>query len=195
MVELATLAAVIAMATISYFIITEQGAPQSLLTPPMVAALLVANLVPAMALMVLVARRLAMRRAAESPIGGRGRLHVRLVALFSVIASVPTLLVVIFASLLFQSGLDFWLSDRAQTVIKNAQEVATQYRKDQRDEVQLEVQTMGTDVVGWVNDRGIDDPQFGDFMVNQTAQRGLLETAVLTITRTGVIQMQGVVNL
>ena len=82
------------MAAISYFIITEQGRPETLLTPPMVAMLLVANLVPAMALMVLIARRVAMRRAAHSPIGGRGRLHVRLVALFSVIASVPTLLVV-----------------------------------------------------------------------------------------------------
>jgi two-component system nitrogen regulation sensor histidine kinase NtrY len=161
----------------------------------MVAALLVANLVPAMALMVLVARRLAMRRAAESPIGGRGRLHVRLVALFSVIASVPTLLVVIFASLLFQSGFNFWLSDRAQTVIRNAQEVASQYRKDQREEVQLEVQTMGSDVVGWVNESGIDHPEFGNFMLSQTTQRKLLETAVLTITPTGEIQMQGGVNL
>jgi two-component system nitrogen regulation sensor histidine kinase NtrY len=40
-----------------------------LLTPPVVALLLVANLVPAMALMVLIARRLALRRAASSPIG------------------------------------------------------------------------------------------------------------------------------
>ncbi len=195
LVEGLTLIALLAVATVSYFIINEQGSPETLLTPPMVAALLVANLVPAMALMVLVARRLAMRRAAESPIGGRGRLHVRLVALFSVIASVPTLLVVIFASLLFQSGLNFWLSDRAQTVIKNAQEVASQYRKDQRDEVQLEVKTMGNDVVRWVNERGIDDPQFGDFMVDQTARRYLLETALLTITPKGEIQMQGGVNL
>jgi two-component system nitrogen regulation sensor histidine kinase NtrY len=195
LVEALTVLALVAIATISYFIITSEGSPETVLTPALVAGLLVANLAPAMALMVLVARRMAMRRAAQSPIGGRGRLHVRLVALFSVIASVPTLLVVIFASLLFQSGLDFWLSDRAQTVIKNAQEVAGQYRKDQRDEVQLEVQTMGQDVVGWVNERGIEDPQFGDFMVDQTARRGLLETALLTITRTGVIQMQGGVNL
>ena len=83
-------------------------------------ALLVANLVPAMALMVLVARRLAMRRAAQSPIGGEGRLHVRLVALFSIIASVPTLLVVIFASMLFQSGVKFWFSDRARGMLENA---------------------------------------------------------------------------
>ena len=195
LVEVLTLIALLVVASVSYFIITDEGSPETLLTPPMVAALLVANLVPAMALMVLAARRMAMRRAAESPIGGRGRLHVRLVALFSVIASVPTLLVVIFASLLFQSGLDFWLSDRAQTVIKNAQEVASQYRKDQRAEVQLEVQTMGSDVVGWVNERGIDDAQFGDFMLDQTTRRKLLETALLTITDNGEIQMQGGVNL
>ncbi len=195
LVELLTLLTLLVVATISYFIINEQGSPETLLTPPMVAALLVANLVPAMALMVLVARRLAMRRAAESPIGGRGRLHVRLVALFSVIASVPTLLVVIFASLLFQSGFNFWLSERAQTVIRNAQEVASQYRKDQRGEVQLEVQTMGGDVVRWVNDSGIDHPQFGNFLLDQTSQRKLLESALLTITASGEIQMQGGVNL
>ena len=86
-----------------------------------------------MALMVLVARRLAMRRAAHSPIGGRGRLHVRLVAFFSIIASVPTLLVVIFASMLFQSGVKFWFSDRAQTVLDNAEDVAQIYREEHRD--------------------------------------------------------------
>jgi two-component system nitrogen regulation sensor histidine kinase NtrY len=195
LIEGLTLVALLLVASLSYFVITEKGAPGTLLTPPMVAALLVANLVPAMALMVLVARRMAMRRAAESPIGGRGRLHVRLVALFSVIASVPTLLVVIFASLLFQSGFNFWLSERAQTVIRNAQEVASQYRKDQRADVQLEVQTMGSDVVGWVNEQGIDHPEFGNFMFAQTSQRKLLETALLTITPKGEIQMQGGVNL
>ena len=44
-------------------------------------------------------------------------MHVRLVAFFSVVASVPTLLVVIFASLLFQSGVQFWFSDRARTIL------------------------------------------------------------------------------
>ncbi|HEX8239270.1 MAG TPA: ATP-binding protein [Allosphingosinicella sp.] len=195
LIEVLTLVALLLVATTSYFIVTEKGSPGTLLTPPMVATLLVANLVPAMALMVLVARRLAMRRAAESPIGGRGRLHVRLVALFSVIASVPTLLVVIFASLLFQSGFNFWLSERAQTVIRNAQEVANQYRKDQREDVQLEVQTMGGDVVNWVNENGIDHPQFADFLLNQTGNRKLLESALLTITPSGEIQMQGGVNL
>jgi two-component system nitrogen regulation sensor histidine kinase NtrY len=36
------------------------------------------------------------------------------VFLFSLIAAVPTLLVVIFASWLFQSGVEFWFSDNSR---------------------------------------------------------------------------------
>ncbi|MFY0104402.1 hypothetical protein ABTP95_21655, partial [Acinetobacter baumannii] len=77
-------------------------APRQTLTPLLAASLLVANLLPGIALLILIGRRVAQRRAAASPIGGKGRLHVRLVALFSFISAVPTLLVVIFASVLFQ---------------------------------------------------------------------------------------------
>ncbi|MGF1550531.1 MAG: ATP-binding protein [Sphingomonadaceae bacterium] len=193
-VEALTVLLLVAMLATSYVVLTGNE-QELLLTPPLVALLLVANLVPAMALMVLVARRIAMRRAAKSPIGGRGRLHVRLVAFFSVIASVPTLLVVIFASLLFQSGLDFWFSERARAALASAEQVATGYRSDQMAGVQLEVQVMGNDVVRWANERGFDDPQFYDFMLNQTVRRNLIETALLTIGPEGDIQMQGGINL
>ena len=106
--------ALIAVIIASYFVINNADRGQAPLRPATVAILLVAALVPAMALIVLAARRIAMKRAAASPIGGRGRLHVRLVALFSLIASVPMLLVVIFASFLFQSGVEFWSSPRAR---------------------------------------------------------------------------------
>ncbi len=64
-----------------------------------------------------------MRRAERGGLGS-GRLHTRLVGLFSVIAAVPTVLVAIFASLLFQSGLEFWFSDRARGMLENTVEVA-----------------------------------------------------------------------
>jgi ABC-type phosphate transport system permease subunit len=57
--------------------------------------------------MVLLSRKIAERRAVARAIG-TGQLHTRLVALFSVIAAVPTVIVAIFASLLLQSGLEFW---------------------------------------------------------------------------------------
>jgi two-component system nitrogen regulation sensor histidine kinase NtrY len=180
--EVATVLALIAMATISYFIITQRGSPETLLTPPLVAMLLVANLVPAMALMVLVARRMAMQRAARSPIGGRGRLHVRLVALFSVIASVPTVLVVIFASLLFQSGTQFWFSDRARTILENADRVAQVYAQENQERIQRDIIAMAGDVIGYINQFGVDNPAFTDRFFYQVVARDLTEAAIINVT-------------
>jgi two-component system nitrogen regulation sensor histidine kinase NtrY len=194
-IEVVTVVAVIIVAIASYFIATRPGQPEAPLTPPTVAMLMVANLVPAMALMVLVARRLAMGRAARSQIGGRGRLHVRLVALFSAIASVPTLMVVIFASLLFQSGMQFWFSDRARTVLAGAEQVATIYETEHKERIGADLQAMGADMVNVINRVGLDSPQFENDFWYQTAARQLTESAILTINTDNAIQTQIGVNL
>ena len=69
-VEGLVLAIAVAIGVASYFIITGADTPQRLLPPPVVALLLVANLVPGIALLMLLGRRVAMRRAARSPVGG-----------------------------------------------------------------------------------------------------------------------------
>ena len=116
-------ALLVAIAAFSGWVLSRGAEPGSLLSPPLIALLLVANLIPAIALMVLYSRRVAMARAARGGLGS-GRLHTRLVALFSVIAAVPTVLVAIFASVLFQSGLEFWFSDRARGMLENTVQVA-----------------------------------------------------------------------
>ncbi|MGE5722536.1 MAG: PAS domain-containing sensor histidine kinase, partial [Sphingomonadales bacterium] len=173
MLEWLAVIALIGMASISYLIISRER--ESLLTPFMVAMLLVANLVPAMALMVLAARRIAMRRAAASPLGGRGLLHVRLVALFSVIASVPTLLVVIFASFLFQSGTAFWFSDRARGMLENAATIAQATYQQELDRVGKETETMAADLGRYLTEWPIDNPQFAENFARQVYYRNLSE--------------------
>jgi two-component system nitrogen regulation sensor histidine kinase NtrY len=190
--ELITLLALLFMVAISYFVITDEGARSSLLTPPMVAALLVANLVPAMALMVFAARRVAMRRAAASP--GRGRLHVRLVALFSVIASVPTLLVVIFASMLFQSGTDFWFSDRARGMLENAATIAQETYNQEVRRVSMETETMASDLAGQLTLWEIDDPRFVDYLFKQVYFRNLSEAVILNVGPDGSVDSLALVN-
>ena len=192
LVELAVVLLLIAIATATYFIVTSPGEGE-LLDPSLVAVLLVANLVPAMALLVLVARRFAIRRAARTKIGGRGRLHVRLVGLFSVVASVPTLLVVIFASVLLQSGVNFWFSEQVRSTISNSREATETYRQEQLIDLTAEMQAMGGDVVTRVNAFGFTD--IGEFLFRQTVNRKLLETAILTINSEGEIQNQAMVNL
>src|SRR3546814_7977029 len=103
---------------------------------------MVANLVPAMALIVLTGSRIARARAVRSMAGGSGRLHVRLVALFSLLAAAPTLLVVIFASLLFQYGVDFWYSDRSRGMFENAAGLAEGYYPERSEEHTSELQSL-----------------------------------------------------
>jgi two-component system nitrogen regulation sensor histidine kinase NtrY len=184
-VEILTVAVLLLIAAASYFIVSGQGSPETLLTPPTVAGLLVANLVPAMGLMVLVARRIAKRRAARSPLGGRGRLHVRLVALFSAIASVPTLLVVIFASLLFQNGMKFWFSERARTVLSSAENVSQIYEREHIGRIRLDVEVMGADMVQRINEFGLNSEAFKTNLYFQTAVRQLSESAILTVDPKG----------
>jgi two-component system, NtrC family, nitrogen regulation sensor histidine kinase NtrY len=195
LIEIGTIVGLFAVMILTYFIVTQTGTPDSPLTPEAVAALLVANLVPAMALMVLLARRLAIRRAARSGAGGRGRLHVRLVALFSAIASVPTILVVIFASLLFQGGMQFWFSDRARTVLGSAEVASQIYAEEHSERVQLDVQVMGADMVDRINRFGLTSDEFEDEFWYQTAARQLTETAILTLNSEGEIQTRIGVNL
>ena len=106
------------MMAFSVWLLRRGAEPGTLLTPPLIALLLIANLLPAIALMVLYSRRVAVRRAEQGGLGS-GRLHVRLVALFSVVAAVPTVLVAIFASLLFQSGLDSGSRIALATMLEN----------------------------------------------------------------------------
>ncbi|PXA94440.1 PAS domain-containing sensor histidine kinase [Nostoc sp. 3335mG] len=124
-IEVAVLLLVVAVGIGSYFLFDGRHVSGgSLPSPLLMSSALVANLIPAMALLVLIGRRIAKRRAARSEIGGTGTLHVRLVALFSILASVPMLLVTVFASFLFQSGLEFWSSAKARAIFQNTQALA-----------------------------------------------------------------------
>jgi two-component system nitrogen regulation sensor histidine kinase NtrY len=190
LIEAAAVAALIASIVTTYFVTTRGGNPDSPITPATVAALLVAILVPAMALMVLIARRFAIRRAARAGLGGRGRLHVRLVAIFSIIASVPTLLVVVFASLLFQGGMQFWFSDRAETVLASARNASQIYEREHRERIRLDVEAMGADMVDRINSFGLTSARFRDELLFQTAARQVTESAILTIDPGGRLHRQ-----
>ncbi|WP_414713654.1 sensor histidine kinase [Sphingomonas sp.] len=185
-VELLVLLTVIGVAAGSYLVISHSGKNDTLLTPPVVALLLVANLVPIISLMVFTARRVAMRRAAASPIGGGGRLHVRLVALFSVVASVPTLLVVVFASLLFQYGVQFWFSNRARAVLENSNEVAQAYIKENSRRLANDMVASRTDFRSAVSQASLQDQRMQYFVAEQIAYRQFGEAALIQIGGDGI---------
>jgi len=192
--ELVVFGVAVGMMLTTYLVISGNTGSQRLLTPPLVALLLVANLVPLVALIVLIGRRIAMRRAERSPLGGRARLHVRLVAIFSILASVPTIFVSIVASLLFQYGVEFWYSDRARSMLENASAVAQGSINDLRDRVGLNAEAMGPDLAGALREVSVDDPAFVDFFARQTRQRELSEAAIVRETPSGEFQTLIILN-
>jgi two-component system nitrogen regulation sensor histidine kinase NtrY len=193
--EVVTPLLVVVVAIASYLFITGAGTPERLMTPPIVALLLVVNLVPLMGLMVLVAQRIAQGRAARSELGGKARLHVRLVALFSVIATVPTLLVVIFASLLFQFGIEFWFSNNARVVLASAERVAQAYVTESKDRLRGELEAMSGDTREVLTNTTMDDPRFAPFFARQIAYRNLSEAAIIQVDRDGSLQLIALGNL
>lgn len=192
--ELIVFGVAVGMMLTTYLVISGNTGSQRLLTPPLVALLLVANLVPLVALIVLIGRRVAMRRAAQSPLGGRARLHVRLVAIFSILASVPTIFVSIVASLLFQYGVEFWYSDRARGMLENASAVAAGSFDDLKDRVGQNADKMALDVAGELAETPIDAPRFTQFFAFQTQQRELSEAALVREMPTGEFQTLVILN-
>ena len=178
-VELMVLAAAVAVALGSYFVLRGDGDPARLLAPPLVALLLVANLAMGIALMVLLGRRIALSRAARSPVGGEGRLHVRLVLLFSLVAAVPALLVTIFASLLFQYGVQFWYSDRARGMFENAASIAQESYRQEIERVSREAVVMSGDLASYLREMPIDSNRFQEGLFYQLYLRNLSEALVV----------------
>src|SRR5688500_2399394 len=182
------------MLGLSVWLMRQGAEPGSLLSPPLIALLLVANLIPAIGLMVIYSRRVALRRAERGGLGS-GRLHTRLVGLFSVIAAVPTVLVAIFASLLLQSGLEFWFSDRARGMLENTVEVARASFDAEVERVSRETVTMSGDLAGYLRVIAIDDPRFAEaFGRNQVLARNLSEAIIFTYGADRQIRALALVN-
>jgi len=156
-------------------------------------SLLVATLVPAMGLLMLAGRRLALRRARRLT-GSTGRLHVRLVFFFSLIAAVPTLLVVAFASYLFQSGVEFWFSEKSRGLLEDANQLARGYYEQNLRDIGDETVAMAGDVRFYLSQANITSPEFAEAYTRQVIIRELNESAIIERGRDGVVRTAAIVD-
>ena len=182
-VELGCVIALATMAVITAFVLIGQSPQSEPLSPSAAAALLVANLLPATTLLMLLGRRLALRRAPLVSEVGRGQLHIRLVAIFSLLSAVPALLLAIFASVLFQSGVQFWSSDSARNMLENSGALARGYYREKADEIRDDVGVMAVDIRYYLTQAAPQDPKFLEAYTNQVLGRKLSESAIVEYGR------------
>ena len=185
--------AFVIMSAVTWYAVSAQSDRSQPLPTDLTATLLVGTLVPAMACLILLGRWLALQRAAED-VGRSGRLHVRLVFLFSLIAAVPTLLVVIFASFLFQSGVEFWFSDKSRGLLENANQLARGYYEQTQKDMEYETLAMAADLGDFLSQETIASPAFPEYYSYQVHHRKLDESTILQKGPDGVLRRPAIAS-
>jgi two-component system nitrogen regulation sensor histidine kinase NtrY len=195
LIETIAAIALIMMVTLSVYDLDPQSVPGDVLLPAkLTSVLLIGTLVPALTLIVLFGRRIALKRAARDTLGSTGRLHVRLVWLFSLIAAVPTLLVAIFASLLFQQGVEFWFSDNSRGMLENANSLAKGYYEDKLRDVGKESLAMAGDIRSYLAQAPITSQEFAEGYSWQVISRKLDESAIVERGEDGALRTAAIVD-
>jgi two-component system, NtrC family, nitrogen regulation sensor histidine kinase NtrY len=195
--EIVAALAFAAMVWTTWYTFTSAPPDGQLLPSRQVAGLLIATLLPAMALLVLLGRRLALRRAA----GTTARLHVRLVFFFSLVAAVPTLLVAVFAAFLFQTGVNFWLSVDSRELIANTRDVERAYYEENQLDLGNNAIAMAGDVRAYLaglpnlGAAELGSQAFAEFMIYQMEGRDISESALLQDAGNGSLLIAAAYNL
>ncbi|WP_435417563.1 ATP-binding protein [Parerythrobacter aurantius] len=193
-IELACVGAVAGMIWLTWLTFTSAPPDGQMLPTRQVTSLLMGTLVPSIALLVLMGRRLALRRAS----GSTARLHVRLVFLFSLIAAVPTLLVAGFAAFLFQSGVDFWFSAQSRGVMDNVNKLAQGYYEQNQLGVAQETQAMASDMLYLLQGKepaDLADQAFLEDYTYQMQAREINESAIMQVFPDGRINTAVAIGL
>jgi len=106
-------------------------------------------------------------------------LHIRIVALFSIVAVTPSILIVLFSALFLNFGMQSWFSDRVRTALNESLGVADAYLLEHQNKIQ-------TDAFAIANNLNQSAPAlmrstnlFSDVLSSQSALRSLSEAAVV----------------
>src|SRR6266481_777878 len=101
------------------------------------------------------------------------RLHVRIVALFSVIAAVPAILVAVVASVTLDRGLDRLFSRQTRSMIENSLIVAEAYMREQAQFIRADTLATSIELARAKTLFDQNREQFHQFLQAQASIRGL----------------------
>lgn len=151
-----------------------------------------ADLIYVLAIAALVMARVAQMISARRRRSAGSKLHLRLTAVFGVVALIPTVLVAIFAVLTVNIGLEGWFSQRVRDVVGSSLSAAQAYEKEQHDALVQD----GQGFAGYLDETRRKTPLMQDSqsrdVINQVQpniQRGLSE--VYLIDGVGTIKTRG----
>ena len=101
------------------------------------------------------------------------RLHTRIVALFSVIAAIPTILLAVAATTTFSRSLDGWFSVRTRAIVENSYDVAKAYVDEHGQIIRTDVVNMVRDLNGLAATVKDSPEEFQKLLIGQAGLRDL----------------------
>lgn len=107
------------------------------------------------------------------------RLHVRIIAMFSLVAALPAVLVAVVASITLDVGLDRWFEIRTKTIINSSLSIAEAYVQENARNLQGTTLSMAYDLDNARTLYGLDRTGFREFMSEQAQGRSLAHAALL----------------
>ena len=146
--------------------------------PKKILWLLNIDLVIAIALVTLIARRvitlLGTRRR-----GIRGsRLHVRLVLVFCLLAATPAILMTFFSAYFLHFGVDRWFSEQVKTAVTKSEAVAEAYLKEHYQIIRADINAMAKDIDTQAAYLYSDDTRFQKVIDTQSLLRNFSEAII-----------------
>jgi two-component system nitrogen regulation sensor histidine kinase NtrY len=175
------LAVVLALAALisgiaTYVVITSK--PPFGPDPNTVLLLLNLDLVLLLLLGAVVARRLVALWVERRRGMAGARLHVRFVALFSLLAVTPTIVVAVFSFLFFNFGIQNWFSETVRTAVMESRAVAYAYLEEHQNVIRADISAMAADL-SRETPTLIGNPQrFNQLVATQARVRSLSEAMV-----------------
>jgi len=154
--------------------------------------MLLADFIYVMAVATLVLSTVLRVIAAQKAQRSGSRLHLRLSAMFALVAMVPAVLIAIFAVLTINIGLEGWFSDRVRNVVGASRSAAEAYEHEQRRDLIEDAQTLSARISqAWNIGLVTDDGEMRQLLTHEQGliQRGLREAYV--IDGTGEIRARG----
>ena len=165
----------------TYLILT--GLTPIVPTHGIVVSMLLVNGVLIAAMLAMVAWQLHGLWRARKRQAAAARLHTRIVGLFSVIALMPAILLVIFATLSLDRGLDNWFSERIKSIIANSIDVANAYVKEQGQVIRSDALSMARELESSIQLLSEDREAFEEFLTAQAALRAIPVAYVINSQR------------
>jgi len=141
--------------------------------------MLVLDFCLALALIAVIAWRIATLVLARRARSAGSRLHLRMVRMFTIIAVAPALLLGLFAAISVTVTLESWLNDRVGGVVRNSVQIAESYVKERHQTIRLDASVLAAEIAR-ISPFGTPRPQdLAEVLANVSAQRRLTEIFII----------------